>query len=146
MKKFIFSLVFVFGCNGIGGPSVLPYENFKSQAESYFYLKAIECGRIYATNSANTLETEKSANDQGLLGILVSGAAKSSEILSFSGPSFVRKDDAGFCFRSILAVPCGNQYSDFLVSHSVAYAMHCSPKKACMTSHQNFLQGDFCNR
>lgn len=144
LKLLLLSLIFILGCNGIGGPSVIPYENFKNQAESFFYIKVSECGRAYSVNSP---DSQSSRSDDGyLLGLLSGAAGKASEILSYAGPSYVTKKDANFCFKAILAVPCGQNISEFLASYSATYVLHCSPKKACITSHQNFLEGDFCSR
>lgn len=134
-------------CNGIGGPSVIPYENFKNQAENYFYLKVIECGRIYSDGRSNDNASQSSRSDDNfLLGILSGVASKSSEILSVAGPSYVTIKDANYCYKSILAVPCGQNYSEFLAAYTLSYSFNCSPEKACITSHQNTFQGNFCNR
>ncbi|TGK83933.1 hypothetical protein EHQ31_04320 [Leptospira montravelensis] len=136
--------IFYFHCNGIGGPSVIPYENFKNQAESFFYIKVSECGRAYSVNSP---DTQSSRSDDGyLLGLLSGAAGKASEILSYAGPIYVTKKDANFCYKAILAVPCGQNISEFLAAYSATYIVHCSPEKACMTSHQNGMQGNFCIR
>ncbi|WP_039927597.1 hypothetical protein [Leptospira vanthielii] len=139
--------IFILECNGIGGPNVVPYENFKNQAESFFYLKLAECGRAYSVSRSNDPVTQSSRSDDGfLLGILVGASGKSSEILSFAGPNYVTKKDANFCYKSLLSVPCGQNLSEFTTAYSATYVQHCSPKSACITSHQNILQGNFCDR
>lgn len=126
---------------------MIPKENFKNQAESFFYLKVSECGRTYSVSRLNDSVSQSSQSDDGfLLGLLSGAAGKSSEILSFAGPSYVTKKDANFCYKAILAIPCGKNLSEFLAAYSATYIQNCSPENACMTSHQNFLEGDFCNR